>query len=387
MKRTTPISVIAAFTSLMIVAGFVAYAESPISEPMHSPHDDEALRPAVSFSRAAVQDTDSIEGKLISIIPGLFSADDSNGATIYIDGDTVSYVQFATKYKFLLSSDTLLYSGFENRSTSFSLDTPVAVMGLRLKDRDNFAEEWRGTVFTHGRNVLKRVKGVSKTVIDRGWTLKDGTDTISNVTLARWVLDMAYVDPDSISAESPDSIRPESVSDLIVPMERIMTERVLTERSIWFCDEARYPVLTLTSISQIKPSETGVCDTVPVSTLAMYYSPVYQQSDTGEEIARKKKQGNDNGETSPYSADSVADISEPTVTGNTVELTVSSPQGPGDLGISLFTDSGIRLGETVTVRAGTIPATVSLDIPEGYRGVILIHIDSPQGQTTRKVII
>lgn len=387
MKRATPISVIAAIAGLLIAADFAVYAATPISETPHSPRDGETLHPGVSFSSCALLGSDSITSKTISISAELFLSDDSNDAAIYIDGDTISYVQFATKYKFLLSSDTLRYSGFENRATSFSLDTTVAVMGLPLKYGDNFSEEWSGTVFTHGRNVLKRVSGVSKTFLDKGWSLTDGTDTIGNATLARWTIDMAYVDQESINAVSPDSISPESVSDLIVPMERIITERVLTERSIWFCDEARYPVLTLTSVFQIKPSGAEGCDTVPVSTLAMYYPPVYQQSDTGEEIVRKKKPGNDNGGTSPYSEDTIADISEPLVTGNTMELTVSSPEGPVDLEVSLFTDSGIRLSEPVSVRAGAIPTTVSLDIPAGYRGVILIHIDSPQGQTTRKVII
>ncbi|MCM1296639.1 MAG: hypothetical protein NC311_13965, partial [Muribaculaceae bacterium] len=296
-------------------------------------------------------------------------------------------VQFATKYKFLLSSDTLRYFGFENRATLFILDSPVSAVDMQLKDGDVFVDNWSGSVFTHGRNVLKRVRGVSRTSIEKGWSLTDGTDTIRDATLARWTLDMAYIDSTAITRDTSDSIPPETVSDLIVPVERMMTERLLTERLIWHCGEARYPVLVQTTTSSIRTSGE-VCDTIPMQTMAMYYPPHRQQSDTGEQMAMKKKSDKGGGDNpAPYGEATDFEASEPKASENAIDITLSSAEGNIELELTMFTDSGIMLAEPVRISAGPVPTRLTLNIPGDHRGVVLIHIKSDRGQTTRKVII
>ncbi|MDE6742079.1 MAG: hypothetical protein K2J58_07090, partial [Muribaculaceae bacterium] len=307
----------------------------------------------------------------------------------YIDGDTISYVQFATKHRFVLRGDTLSYIGYENRATDFRLDSPAVAAAFPLTDGKSVSDGWSGHMLHYGSMVLRHVRGVSASYIDGGWTLTDGTDTIRNATRLTWTLDMAYADPDSVTAMMPDSVASERISDIQVDVKAMLSERLLTERTMWFSADARYPVLTDSRVSRVILADGGEpADTVPLSMLAMYYPAPFQYSDTGEKILQVKSSGDrvDNG----YEADgdggwSLA-VGEPEINGNTVTVTLSSQSGPIAATVVLFSDSGLRLTEPLTVTVRTVPQIYSVEAPSGWSGVMLLRVDTEEESHTRKII-
>ena len=358
----------------------------------HTPRDGDRLHPGLSDSRSLLSVNDS--SKTVIIDPSIVFFDDDHDASPYIDNDTISYVQFATKHRFLLRGDTLSYIGYENRAAYFRLDPPVAVAVFPLRDGVSVREDWTGHLFQYGTMMLKHVKGESRGETQGGWSLRDGTDTLRNAVRLRWTLDMAYADTDSVSAAMPDSVASEIISDMQVDVKAMLSERLLTERSMWFSESARYPVLTDSRVSRIMFGAGAVsADTVPHSMLAMYYPAAYQYSDTGEEIiARKPNERNRNGSYGEYGpelseTETSLTVGEPTLNGDIISLTLGSMSGTESAIITLFSDSGIRLTEPKEVTVGPVARPFGITVPSGWNGVVLIHIDFRENSYTRKVII
>lgn len=240
--------------------------------------------------------------------------------------------------------------------------------------------------------MLRHDVGTSSSAVQKGWTLTDGTDTVRNATRLRWTLDMAYANPDSVDQAMPDSIVSERISEMRVDVRTILSERLLTERSLWFSDDARYPVLTDSRVSRILLDEAGApTDTVPVSLLAMHYPRDFQHSDTGEEFqtVRPSERVDGNGSVSYGDKDTgskALTIVETTVSGNTVNVILSSPSGPVTATMALFSDSGIRLTAPVEVSVGTIPQSCSLEAPGSWSDVLLLRVDAGDESYTEKII-
>ena len=164
--------------SLMIVSVSLCLASSPADSGFsgHAPRDFDRLNPAVSFSQQAITSFDC--GKRIaSISPSLF------------------FVQFATKHRFIMLSDTLSYLGFENRATLFSIDPAFASLRLSAAEGDTLRTEWTGSVHGYGRDVLKATRGKSVCHSDPGWTLKCEGDTLRDVTRVVWDPDLSSTHP------------------------------------------------------------------------------------------------------------------------------------------------------------------------------------------------
>lgn len=327
------------------------------------------------------------------IDPQAISFDDSYDASPYIDGDTISYVQFATKHRFLLRGDTLSYIGYENRATDFRLDSPAVAAAFPLTDGKSVSDVWSGHMLHYGSMVLRHVRGISASSIDGGWTLTDGTDTLRNAMRLLWRLDMAYADPDSVSAAMPDSVASEKISDIQVDVKAMLSERMLTERTMWLSADARYPVLTDSRVSRILLDEAGApADTVPLSMLAMYYPAPFQYSDTGEEITVRKQGKTQGGNTYDASDDGLPDtgttlsVGEPEVGERIISVTLSSPSGPVVATVTLFSDSGIMLTEPKSVIVGTVPQSHSVEAPSGWSGIMLLRVDTGEESYTRKII-
>lgn len=353
----------------------------------HVPRDMDCLHPGISASPLAITSVD-YESRTVKFNPEFFSNETSE-ADIYIKGDTVSYIQFATKHRFLLNSDTLSYMGFENRGTLFSVDGAFAAVRLDLTEGDTIKGRWTGRATGYGNAVLRAMSGRSASHAGRGWTLVADGDTLRGATRVIWDLDTEYVNPDSIPEGTADSIAADAVSALIVDVGRLMSERLLTRREMWFADGARYPVLQRSSVSRVLMNkDTDGRDTVPVSMTAMYYPALWQYSDTGEE-PRKAPAGESRDIRRASSDDVESDLraGEPVTDGEAVTLTVSSANGGKDATVTLYSDSGLRLTEPVTVTLTNIPRTISIPVPAGWKGVLLIRLEAGQDSLTRKTVI
>lgn len=363
-----------------------AYAKSD-----HTPRDGDRLHPGIADSGSLILSVRD-SSRTVLLDPSAISFGDDLDAFTYIDSDTISYVQFATKHRFLLRGDTLSYIGYENRATDFRLDSPAIAARFPLEDGNVTRDVWTGHMLQYGSMILKHVKGESGSVAERGWTLTDGTDTIRNATRLRWTLDMAYANPDSIDASLPDSIASELISDIQVDVRSLLSERLITERSFWFAESARYPILTDIRVSRVfAGSGIEMADTVPISMLAMYYPASFQYSDTGEEIIGQQPDGKNVSD--PYGVCEDADhgnslkIGEPETSGGSVAVTLSSQTGTCTVTITLFTDSGIRLTEPKEVTLSTVPQQCTVNVPAGWTGVVLLRVDSGDESYTRKVIL
>lgn len=388
MKRHPLFHRLPAIPAILSAAVCLASVNTGGGNTDHTPRDFDRLGPAVSFSRSAISSIDSTR-RIASINPASFITEDDNEARIYIEGDTVSYVQFATKHRFLLHSDTLSYMGFENRATLFSIDMPFAAVNLAMNEADTVKDRWTGRAIQYGSTVLKATRGKSTSYVDRGWTLVADGDTVHGATRVIWDLDMEYVNPDSIPANAADSIKAETVSDLIVDVDRLLTERLLTRRELWFADDARYPVLQRSTVSRIGERDEGDrLDTIPRYQVSMYYPVSWQLADTGEE-PRKSPAGEnrDVRRQTSYDEESALHAGEPVADSEAVTLTVSSENGDKDATVTLYSDSGIRLTEPVTVTLTAVPRTLRLPLPTGWKGVLLIRVEAGADSLTRKTVI
>ncbi|MDE6511091.1 MAG: hypothetical protein K2L00_03235, partial [Muribaculaceae bacterium] len=183
---------------LLAVAVFAA-ASIKGAQPStdHTPRDHDRLHPGLAGSRSLILSVND-STRTVVIDPRAVSFDDDCDAFPYIDGDTISYVQFATKHRFLLRHDTLSYIGYENRASRFMLDRPVGVAAFPLGERGVIRDALGGRMLHYGSMILRHFRGISVSNADGGWTLTDGTDTLRNATRLVWTLDMAYADPDSV---------------------------------------------------------------------------------------------------------------------------------------------------------------------------------------------
>lgn len=357
----------------------------------HLPRDGDRLHPGTAGSRALILSEDD-STRTVLLKPDAVSYDCSRDASVYIDGDTVSYVQFATKHRFILHSDSLSYLGYENRATDFRLDSPVTVAVFPLRDGYTVSEEWSGHLFQYGSMMLRHVRGTSSSTVEGGWSLLDGTDTLRDVRRLTWILDMSYADPDSVSAAMPDSVASDIISEMRVDVQAVLSERLLTGRTLWFTDGARYPVLTDSRISKTLLDDYGMPkDTVPLGSHAMFYPASYQYSDTGEEVTARKPDEPTlfNGEYGIVQSDTVITVSvgEPEVSGEIITVTLGSMSGAAYVTVTLFSDTGIRLTEPLEISVGTVPQPYSFTVPTGWTGVVILRVDAGEESYTWKTII
>lgn len=389
----TFLAVILVFWSLLSVASADGLTED--CSIAHIPRDGDCLHPcAVSPSNlliASVNDTT----KSIVLRQNSTFFDEDYDAALYMEGDTISYVQNATKHRFFLRNDTLYYLGYENRSTDFHIDRPISVVAFPFENGSTVTEKWTGHVLFHGSTLLKRMGGISKSLVEGGWRINDGTDTIHNATRLLWTLDMAYVDMDVTSTSSGDSINTVTISDLMMDMKTVLSERLLINRMIWFAENARYPVLTDTHVSRIiKKEEYETADTIPISLFAIHYPPFHQQMDTGEEYVtsgrtKTKQKDSSNGEFNTVIDDKSSSLSagSPEIRGDAINITLSSLEGTTDATITLYTDSGIQLSNSIPITMGPTVQTYTVTIPKDWKGVLLIAIDTGEESIIKKLVI
>lgn len=357
----------------------------------HTPRDGDRLHPGFANSGSLIRSVND-SSRTVLIDPSAVSFDEDLDAFAYIDTDTLSYVQSATKHRFVLRGDTLSYIGYENRAVDFRLDFPAVSAVFPLSDGMASTDEWTGHLFQYGTMMLKHVRGISSGEAQGGWTITDGTDTLRNAVRLRWTLDMAYADPDSVNAAMPDSVASGIISDMQVDVRSLLSERLLTERTMWFTGDARYPVLTDSRISRIVFNEGASADTIPLTMLAMHYPVSFQRSDTGEDYMSQKPDGKSNGNSYGEYWDeddrgTSLKVGEPEPSGDAITITLSSPSGTSTATVTLFTDSGMRLTEPREVTLTNVPQQHTVNVPSGWTGVILLRVESGDESYTRKTII
>ena len=387
MKKISPISSLA---SIIFTAATAIGAQSSDN---HIPRDGDHLHSGFATSGSLILSVND-SSRTVLIDPSAVSFDEDSDAWAYIDTDTISYVQSATKHRFVIHGDTLSYIGYENRATDFRLDSPAVAAVFPLSDGRFTTDEWTGHLFQYGTMMLKHVRGISRGEAQGGWTLTDGTDTLRNAVRLRWTLDMAYADPDSVSVAMPDSVASGIISDMQVDVRSMLAERLLTDRTMWFTEDARYPVLTDSRVSRVVISEGGVsADTIPLTMLAMHYPASFQRSDTGEDYVAQKpegKKGSDQyGEYHYEDSDhgTSLKVGEPELSGDAITVALSSPSGTCTATVTLFTDSGMRLTEPKEVTLTTVPQQYTFNVPSGWTGVVLLRVESGNESYARKTII
>ncbi|MDE5795372.1 MAG: hypothetical protein K2I08_11710, partial [Muribaculaceae bacterium] len=176
---------------LLFLTAIVSAAAFSICAQLNTEHiarNGDILHPGLSFSPDLILSIND-STRTVLLDPDAVIFDSSLDAATYIDSDTISYVQSATKHRFIFRSDTLYYLGFENRATYFRLDSAVKVAHFPLKDGDTVHDKWAGNMLQYGSMILKRTVGTSSSHTESGWTLADGTDSVRNATRLRWTLD------------------------------------------------------------------------------------------------------------------------------------------------------------------------------------------------------
>lgn len=357
----------------------------------HTPLDGDRLRPGMADSRTLIISVDD-STRTVTLNLDAVSYDGERDTSVYIDGDTISYVQCATKHRFLLHSDTLSYIGYENRASDFRLDRPVSVAVFPLRDGSTVREVWSGHLFQYGAMMLRHVTGTSSSTVMGGWRLTDGTDTLRDARRLTWTLDMSYADPDSVDISMPDSVASGMISDMRVDVKAMLSERLLTVRTMWFADEARYPVLSDSRVSRLLPDDGGVTSgAIPLSAFAMHYPPAFQHSDTGEEIIERHPEESTRGNGAygigePDKAPSFT-VGAPRISGETLTVTLASMSGPAFVTVTLFSETGIMLSEPAEVNVVTVPQPYSITVPAGWTGVVLLRVEAGEESYTRKAVI
>lgn len=384
MKKIPPFIILTLFS-----IGAVSISAQEATK--HIARDGDKLHPGLSLPTNLILNIND-STRTVLLDPDAVTFKETLDAAAYLDCDTISYVQAATKHRFIFRNDTLSYLGFENRATDYFLDSAVNVAHFPLKDGGSIHDIWSGQILHHGSMLLKRMTGKSSSHTEEGWVITDGIDTIPEAMRLTWTLDMAYAAPDSITPELPDSINSERISEMQVDVNAVLSERLLTERSIWFADDARYPVLTDTRISRLILDDDGIpSDTIPISMIAMYYPGTYQNADTGEDITGLKPYGmpQDSSHKSPGAERGLSHsltVEEPEANGNIVTVSLSSQAGLADVTVTLFSESGIRLTEPLNVTVGNVPQTHSFEVPADWNGVLLLRVDAGEESYTKKII-
>lgn len=356
----------------------------------HIPRDGDRLHPDVSFSPEAISKVDP-NLKMVFFNRNQFSAMNDADMCVYLYEDTLSFIQFATKHLFSLKTDTLSYLGYENRASRFVIKNPIAVASLNSATSFIVNENLNGRLTFHGKDFLKQVKGTSSARIEDDWTICGDSDTIKHVVYGRWDMDMAYFDIDSIDSNAADSLMSQQVSDLLIPVRDMAKERVVTSREMWFAPDARYPVLQRSLSFLIKTTDGEDCDTIPVSCFSSHYPMAFQRSDTGEEYVpdfsiRKMPDAK-------YTNLGLADdregltISDAIAGKEHISVTISTESGEEDLNLTLYSDNGIRLSETISVRAQSLPQTIRIPRPQKSGGIVILFIESEAASICRKVIL
>lgn len=173
---------------------------------------------------------------------------DGNSKVLYgvIDDSLISVTEYGTRYDFRLRGDTLLWRGYENRST-FMRDSSAAIeliYPMRYGDKATKPYCFHGE---YSRTMTVRINGSSTVLCDGEGViyLPDG-DTIADVVRVRRICNTTI----NMMRKEDDTTRIMNVADT--------TMRRIEERYTWYAQGYRYPIVeTIINTNFYRGKETG----------------------------------------------------------------------------------------------------------------------------------
>lgn len=205
---------------------------------------------------------------------------DGNSKVFYsvIDDSLINTTEYGTRYDFRLRGDTLLWRGYENRST-FMRDSNAAIeliYPMRYGDKATKPYCFHGE---YSRTMAVRINGSSTVLCDGEGViyLPDG-DTITDVVRVRRICNSTI----NMMRKEDDTTRVMNVADT--------TMRRIEERYTWYARGYRYPIVeTIINTNFYKGRETGKQG----ATFVCYPSEqAYKNNDKENQAVRQQTKSN-----------------------------------------------------------------------------------------------
>ena len=205
---------------------------------------------------------------------------DGNSKVFYsvIDDSLINTTEYGTRYDFRLRGDTLLWRGYENRST-FMRDSNAAIeLIYPMRYGDNASKPY----CFHGeysRSMAVRINGSSSVFCDGEGViyLPDG-DTITGVIRVHRICNSTI----NMMRKEDDTTRVLNIADT--------TMRRIEERYTWYARGYRYPIVeTIINTNFYKGKETGKQGT---SFICYPSEQTYKTNDKENQIVRQQIKSN-----------------------------------------------------------------------------------------------
>lgn len=308
---------------------------------------------------------------------------DGNTKVFYsvIDDSLINTTEYGTRYDFRLRGDTLLWRGYENRST-FMRDSNAAIeliYPMRYGDKATKPYCFHGE---YSRTMAVRINGNSTVLCDGEGViyLPDG-DTIADVVRVRRICNTII----NMMRKEDDTTRIMNVADT--------TMRRIEERYTWYAQGYRYPIVeTIINTNFYRGKETGKQG----ATFVCYPSEqAYKNNDKENQAVRQQTKSNkglgtfqissqsngdeDNSNISSIESSFVNDDIEISYKANTLKITFSNQTvNAGGIDYVLCDVLG-------RVFASGNTNNLEIDINELPQGDYILSINNNGEQITRKI--
>ena len=308
---------------------------------------------------------------------------DGNTKVFYsvIDDSLINTTEYGTRYDFRLRGDTLLWRGYENRST-FMRDSNAAIeliYPMRYGDKATKPYCFHGE---YSRTMAVRINGNSTVLCDGEGViyLPDG-DTIADVVRVRRICNSTI----NMMRKEDDTTRIMNIADT--------TMRRIEERYTWYAQGYRYPIVeTIINTNFYRGKETGKQG----ATFVCYPSEqAYKNNDKENQAVRQQTKSNKGLGTFQISSQSNGDEDNSNIS------SIESSFVNDDIEIS-YKDNTLKITfSNQTVNAGGIDYVLcdmlgrvfasgntnnpEIDINELPQGDYILSINNNGEQITRKI--
>jgi hypothetical protein len=174
-------------------------------------------------------------------------------------------VEHNTRYKYLVNSDSLLYTGFENSSSKLDFANPLLLFKYPFRYKDSIQKTYNG--FGKYMNTLYvEVSGETKTIADATGTLiLPDEDTVRNVLRVR--TEQHYIQKTYPLEYSPDicGIFSDSASIISTDSIRLAESDTIYIRTVsnkWYAPGYRYPLYETISSYSKSPGDSTEKDDI-----------------------------------------------------------------------------------------------------------------------------
>lgn len=291
-----------------------------------------------------------------------------------VTNDDIVCSEHGTLYRYCLKGDSLLHTGFENRTTRITYDIPQYQLSFPFQYKDSIEGYYGGTGIYSNR-IHIGIGGFCYTVADAMGMLVNGTDTLKHVLRThRHSEHICTTSIDSLSRNF-DSI--DNIKEVLVKESHVIqTEDVYQ----WYHYGSRYPVMETIESRQVSNDNSELL----FATTFLYF-PVDQEYDLPNDTENEKiRQYCESEESKPVEEKEKSPIliMEATVTddGKSIhihyELTSNS-----NIQINVFDAASRLLGNVshINMQAGIYDEQVTFNaLPVG--DVVLLYINAGNEQ-------